>query len=178
MTALGSASCGDTPAQANGIPAFDRSGKPNTGHALETAVLIELERRSCQLAYVRTKTGCEVDFLATDPEGGKTYIQVCSDLSTPEVRQREFRPLPELVSSRKGNRVLLLTLTTTDVSICQKDVPPGVTVKPAWAWMLEGEKYFERSRSQQSGGSEIPLHHSPTAVIMIVRRRGLMSHSR
>ena len=122
------------------IPAFDRSGKPNLGHALETAVLIELERRSCQIAYVRTKTGCEVDFLATSPDGKKIYIQVCSDLSTGDVRKREFRPLTELLSLRNKAAFLLLTLTTTEVSICQKEAPPGVIVRPAWEWLLEREK--------------------------------------
>ena len=122
------------------IPAFDRSGKPNLGHALETAVLIELQRRSWQVAYVRTKTGGEVDFLATSPDGKKIYIQVCSDLSTGDVRQREFRPLTELLSLRNKAAFLLLTLTTADVSICQKEAPPGVTVRPAWEWLLEREK--------------------------------------
>jgi hypothetical protein len=122
------------------IPAFDRSGKSNLGHALETAVLIELERRSCQVTYVRTKAGYEVDFLARSPEGKETYIQVCSDLSTAEVRQREFRPLPELLSSKRRASILLLTLTTTDVAISQKDAPSGVAVKPAWEWLLERQK--------------------------------------
>ncbi len=122
------------------IPAFDRSGKPNPGHALETAVLIELERRSWQVAYVRTKTGCEVDFLATSPEGKKIYIQVCSDLSTGDVRKREFRPLLELLSLRSKEAFLLLTLTTADVSICQKEAPPGLTIRPAWEWLLERGK--------------------------------------
>jgi hypothetical protein len=122
------------------IPAFDRSGKPNLGHALETAVLIELERRSCQVAYVRTKTGCEVDFLATSPQGEKIYIQVCSDLSAGDVCKREFRSLTELLSLRSKAAFLLLTLTTADVPIGQKEAPPGVTVRPAWEWLLEREK--------------------------------------
>ena len=122
------------------IAAFDRSGQPNTGHALETAVMIELERRSCSVGYVRTKAGHEVDFLATDPEGKKTYVQVCSDLSKAEVRQRELRPLAEMLSSQSKSKFLLVTMTTTDVSICQKEAPAGVTVKPAWEWFLESGK--------------------------------------
>lgn len=39
------------------IPVFDRSGRANTGHALETAVLIELERRGASVTYVRTPEG-------------------------------------------------------------------------------------------------------------------------
>lgn len=46
------------------IPVYERTGRPNLGHALETAVLIELERRGCEVAYVRTKEGFEVDFIA------------------------------------------------------------------------------------------------------------------
>ena len=107
------------------IPAFDRSGKPNLGHALETAVLIELERRSCQVAYVKTKTGAEVDFAATTPEGKKIYAQVCSDLGAADVRRREFAALRKLISPKSKASMLLLTLTTADVSACQKEAPPG-----------------------------------------------------
>lgn len=121
------------------IGAFDRSGRPNVGHALETAVLIELERRSNEVAYVRTDAGCEVDFLATSPEGKRSYIQVCADLSTAEVRQRELRPLAELQSSKAKGGLLLLTLTAGDVSVCQKEAPSGVVVRPAWEWLLERE---------------------------------------
>jgi predicted AAA+ superfamily ATPase len=63
------------------ITAFDRSGKPNTGHALETAVLVELERRRCERSYVRTQDGFEVDFLATPITGRPVLIQVCADVS-------------------------------------------------------------------------------------------------
>ena len=51
------------------IPVFDRTGRANVGHALETAVLIELERRGCESTYVRTAEGYEVDFLARSPDG-------------------------------------------------------------------------------------------------------------
>ena len=30
-------------------PVFDRTGRANLGHALETAVLLELERRGCEV---------------------------------------------------------------------------------------------------------------------------------
>ena len=39
------------------IPVFDRSGRANLGHALETAVLLELERRHLGVTYVRTLQG-------------------------------------------------------------------------------------------------------------------------
>lgn len=46
------------------IPLFDRTGRANVGHALKTAVLVELERRRCGVTYVRTPEGYGVDFLA------------------------------------------------------------------------------------------------------------------
>ena len=80
--------------------------------------------------------GYEVDFLATDVAGTKTYIQVCADLSASETRQREFRPLAEILSTKVKANFLLLAQTTTDALVCQKEAPAGVTVKPAWEWML------------------------------------------
>lgn len=120
------------------ITAFDRSGKPNTGHALETAVLVELERRRCERAYVRTKEGFEVDFLATPLTGRPTLIQVCADVSDAETRAREFRALSAAMTEHKKLPALLLTSSSTGLSHAQAEAPAGVTVRPAWEWMLEG----------------------------------------
>ena len=120
------------------ITAFDRSGKPNTGHALETAVLVELERRRCERAYVRTAGGCEVDFLATPLTGRPVLIQVCADLSDAKTRAREFRALTEAMAEHKRLPALLLTKDSTGVSAAQSEAPKGVTVRPAWEWLLEG----------------------------------------
>ncbi len=43
---------------------FDRSGKSNIGHLLETVVLHELQRRATEVTYVKTPAGFEVDFYA------------------------------------------------------------------------------------------------------------------
>ena len=119
------------------IPAFDRSGKANLGHALETAVLLELQRRSCEAAYVFTPGGFEVDFLATEPAGRRTLIQVAADLSDPAARAREFRALQDARPAHRHTQALLLTLTGGDVHAAQTDAPPGVTVRTVWEWMLE-----------------------------------------
>lgn len=57
------------------IPVFDRSGKANVGHALETVVALDFERRGAEVTYVRTDFGHEVDFLARSPDGRKYLIQ-------------------------------------------------------------------------------------------------------
>jgi uncharacterized protein len=119
------------------IPVFDRSGKTNSGHALETAVLIELERRRCQIAYVKTPSGKEIDFVARSHDGKSTYIQVCADLSLQAVRDREIGPLQELLAVKPKANYLLLSSTTTDAELAQKHAPAGVTVRPAWEWLLD-----------------------------------------
>lgn len=120
------------------IAAFDRTGRAHQGYALETAVLIELQRRRCELAYVRTPDGFEVDFLATPLSGKPMLIQVCADLSQAEVREREFRAFESARAVYRKLPGLLLTVSSTDAAAAQQVAPPGVTVRPAWEWMLEG----------------------------------------
>jgi len=119
------------------ISAFDRSGKANVGHALETAVLLELDRRKCETSYVLTPAGCEVDFLARSWDNRLTLIQVAADLSDKATREREFRALADALPAHRRAKRLLLTPTGTDSMHAQADAPKGVTVRPAWEWMLE-----------------------------------------
>ncbi len=116
------------------IGAFDRSGKANRGHALETAVLIELDRQNCERGYVRTPEGFDVDFLATPPAGKPALIQVCADLSTGGASEREFRALESARAMHRRVPGLLLTLNTSDAQI---SAPRGISVRPAWEWMLD-----------------------------------------
>jgi predicted AAA+ superfamily ATPase len=115
------------------IQVYDRSGRANIGHALETAVLIELQRRRCSVSYVRTPGGFEVDFLARDPAGEQWLIQVCADASDPETAARELRALAEAARQFPLAQQLLLTLNR-DGGPAQ--APPEVSVQPAYQWML------------------------------------------
>ncbi|MDZ4805423.1 MAG: ATP-binding protein [Candidatus Eisenbacteria bacterium] len=116
------------------IPLFDRTGRGNTGHALETAVLIELERRRLEVTYVRTPAGHEVDFLARGHDGRSDLIQVCADASDPATAERELRALVEAGQLYPESRRLLLTMSADGA-------PPGspteVIVRPAYEWMLD-----------------------------------------
>ena len=115
------------------IPLFDRSGRSNAGHALETAVLIELERRRNETTYVRTPSGYEVDFLARDAEGNEELIQVCTDASDPDTANRELRALHEAGELFPRAKKRLLTLTR-DGAPAEPD--ENVDVLPAYTWML------------------------------------------
>lgn len=121
------------PADMGLIPVFDRTGRANLGHALETAVLLELERRRLDVTYVRTAEGYEVDFLARSGTGESELIQTCADLSESDTFEREFRALD--AAGRQFPRACkrLLTLTRSEIP---EEVPSGVEVQPAYEWFL------------------------------------------
>lgn len=70
------------------IALYDQTGRANIGHALETLVLLELERRRSTATWVRTSSGYEIDFLARHADGRQELIQVCADASAPETAER------------------------------------------------------------------------------------------
>ena len=114
------------------IPLFDRSGRANMGHALETCVLLELERRGAEIAYVRDKNGFEVDFLARYPNKAKELIQVCADLSAPAVLQREVRALTESAREHPGAALVLISLE----HIGKAGLPKNIMACSAAEWLL------------------------------------------
>lgn len=115
------------------IPVYDRSGKANLGHALETAVLIELERRRSSVTYVKTSDGREVDFLSRSPDGRQDLIQVCADASDPATAARELKALAEaaLLFPEAGQH--LLTLTRDGLP---PQTPAGIQARPVYEWMI------------------------------------------
>lgn len=121
------------PVDAGLIPVFDRSGRGNVGHALETSVLIELERRRCAVTYVRTPGGFEVDFLARQRDGDAELIQVCADASDPATAHRELRALALAGEAHPAAKKRLLILTRDGRP---PSAPPDVSVQPAYEWLL------------------------------------------
>ncbi len=115
------------------IPAFDASGRANVGHALETAVLNELERRRTETGYVKTGDGLEVDFLARYPTGGEALIQVCADVSSSDTLSRELRALT--IAAREHPRATRRLLVLDRDALTQVD-SPGVDVQAAYEWLL------------------------------------------
>ncbi len=116
------------------IRVFDRSGKHNVGHVLETAVLIELERRGAEVSWVRTVSEYEVDFLARLPNGDVELIQVCAEFPSPGTVEREVRALLEAQTEFPEAVPRLLTLTADHPSA---GIPEAIVVQPAYEWMLQ-----------------------------------------
>ena len=115
------------------IALYDWSGKANTGHALETMVLIELLRRRAEIRYVRTASGKEVDFIARMPSGESELIQVCADLTNTQTAERELGALAEAAREYPAATCRLLTLNR---AVSPIEVPEGLILQPAYEWML------------------------------------------
>jgi len=126
------------------IPLFDRSGRANLGHALESAVRVELERRRADVRYVRTREGFEVDFLARWAEGGEALIQVAADLHDPATVDREVRALLAASQERPRAEKVLLTLTPESAG----HVPGTVEVQDAALWLIAANPGLSLSSSE------------------------------
>ena len=116
------------------IHAFDRSGRPNTGHALESVVFVELLRRKCEIGYVKTASGYEVDFLARNPANRAELIQVCASVDDPATLAREVRALQEAMTEHPRATALILT---RESRLPFPALPKGIRILPAWQWIME-----------------------------------------
>lgn len=117
------------------IPIFDRAGRPNRGHAMETAVLIELERRRAEVTYVKLKDDLEVDFLPRYPDGTEDLTQVCGDARDPNTANRGIRAF---VAAGQVDRQAICRLLTLTKDSAPKPAPQSVAVQPAYEWLLSG----------------------------------------
>lgn len=115
------------------IPIYERVGRDNLGHSLETAVFIELLRRGNEVHYFRTPEGNEIDFHAVDAAGNAQLIQVCSNASDPATLQREVRSLVEAKARHPEMRALLILL---DPLPRGTTVPDAIDLTPAIPWFL------------------------------------------
>jgi len=122
------------PADPGLIRAFDTSGRANLGHALETAVLNELERRGAEVGYVKTEEGYEVDFHARLPDRRSLLVQACADASAPDVLNRELRALSSAARKYPRAERVLIVLTREQAAAVSE---AGFNVYPAHEWFLE-----------------------------------------
>ena len=115
---------------------FDRSGKANTGHALETVVLHELQRRGAEVAYVRTAAGFEVDFGVRGPNGEDALVQVCAELDDPVTLAREVRALQDASASWPRATLHLIALDWSP----GLPRPAGIQLHRATDWLLTADR--------------------------------------
>ena len=116
------------------ISLFAGSGRSHEGRALETAILLELERRGWEVSYLRTAEGWEVDFFAHRPGEAPLLVQVCLDTREDTTWEREVRALRSAGQAYGDAHLLLVTL---DASPPRRRLPNGVTWTPAARWLNE-----------------------------------------
>ena len=124
------------PADPGLIPIYDSTGgRSKIGHALETVVSIELKRRGCEVWYVKTQSGYEVDFMFRTPKGEEILMQVCSDISGDLTSAREIRAMKEALSEYPSVKsAIVLTL---DAIPPKTEFPAGIQWKSSTEWLLE-----------------------------------------
>jgi predicted AAA+ superfamily ATPase len=115
---------------------FSRPGETNVGHALETTVLRELQRRGEQVHYVRTEAGFEVDYYARGLTGREALIQVCADLDSPETLARELRALQDAAADWPEATLQIVTLSAPKGGT----LPPEIELHLASDWLLQSEE--------------------------------------
>jgi predicted AAA+ superfamily ATPase len=121
------------PADPGLIRAFDASVRSNAGHALETAVFNELERRGADVAYVKMAEGLEVDFLTRHPGVSEELVQVCADATGEATLTRELRALD---AAGKEHPEAIRRLLVLDRDALPRAHTPGVETQPAYEWLL------------------------------------------
>ncbi len=128
------------------VALYERTGHTNVGHALETTVLLELERRGYgPIDYVKTKEGYEVDFRAQAPDGRTWLIQVAATVSDPDTWQREIRALASAAAAEPNATALLLT---ADTIRAPNQPPPPLIWQAVTEWFLSETPHLDHKHQE------------------------------
>lgn len=126
------------------IPLYERTGREHRGRALETVVMLELERRGYETEWVRTPAGYEVDFIAQRVGETPLLVQVCLDTTADETWEREVRALLDASRAYPESRAVLVTL---DPTAPERELPAPVEWRAAARWLLGTEDISATSTS-------------------------------
>lgn len=111
------------------------AARPETGRLLENVVYLELRRRGGDIAWAKTRSGYEVDFVV-DSGRGLALLQACADPTDHETRDREVRALTEAMEEHGVREATIVTHLHEEVL----DTPAGtVAMVPAWTWLLQDQ---------------------------------------
>jgi predicted AAA+ superfamily ATPase len=115
------------------IPLWERPGREQRGRALETAVLLELERREYSVTWLRVGDDLEVDFFATRPGDPPLLVQVSMDTTENATWDREVRALEAAAREYPDADALLIT---QDATPPLRALPDPLQWMSATQWLL------------------------------------------
>jgi uncharacterized protein len=118
------------------IPLYALPGREHHGRALETAVLLELERREYASSWLRVDEDREVDFIATRPGEPPLLVQVCLDTTDTGTWEREVRALDAASQVFPDATAVLIT---QDQSPPHRALPGRMRWYSAVEWLLGAE---------------------------------------
>src|SRR3989344_8692708 len=111
---------------------------PDKGKLMENLVFTELVKRGVKpnrdLFYYKTRNNREVDFVVKKGLEVTELMQVCYDLTNPDVEQRETKALFEASEELKVKK---LTVFTWDEKREIKKDGNVILLIPLWEWLLE-----------------------------------------
>ena len=116
------------------IALFERSGRGQQGRALETAIMLELERRGYDVAWVRTPDGYEVDFMAHRAGDAPLLMQSCLESEGDATWERKLRALQSGAAAYPEACGIIVTV---DARPPRRPLPKGLTWMGAAEWLLE-----------------------------------------
>jgi predicted AAA+ superfamily ATPase len=109
----------------------------NSGHLLENLVFTALRRMTPDICYVKTRSGREVDFIASLEDRSRMLVQVCESLADPQTRKREITALSEAMVEL--NLAAGVIVTRGEEGIID-DATGKITIVPAWRFLLDLEQ--------------------------------------
>jgi len=109
------------------------NGIDDRGKLMENLVFIELMRKERDIAYYRSVTGEEADFIIKSGKKVKQVIQVCYNLENFMTKEREFKAL---VKAGKDLKCKNLKAITWDESGEKKFKGKKISVVPLWKFLL------------------------------------------
>jgi predicted AAA+ superfamily ATPase len=122
--------------------ALSPAANDGMAHALETAVYLELRRRSSSgrmgsISLLKLESGREVDFVDGDEAFGQAYAlyQASYRMVDPATRKREVAALREAMARFGTGEGVIVTMDEEDEHVCEEGV---VRIVPAWRWFMGG----------------------------------------
>jgi predicted AAA+ superfamily ATPase len=106
------------------------------GRVLENIVYIELLRRNKEVYFHQQNKEC--DFVVKENNKLECVIQVCSTLSSPEVKQREYAGLIEAMHAYRLKKGFILTEDNGyEEKVTVEGVSYTIQAVTIWKWLLE-----------------------------------------